>query len=634
MPEGFLGLLFEVGGGINLAAGTDEAVAGEELVAEPRDAGWLGWFAVLGGFAIDGIEPDAHLGQLGGDGVQVHAEGVAVGDIHPDLLECGGVLIVRDAAAQLGLLALQIRLGELIDGLVDERGAAHGGLADGEAQDFVGGLALEQFLERILHKAAGEHLRSVVAGALLAIAPSKAVDKCVSRVLPHFLTTGLVKIVDDLGGLVVPDAAGWNKPRTVQIVAAHGDIACLLGLDTLVFRFFIRVRGFLVVLAGGLGFLLRLGFHLKEVLRGEEATIGEQGLVNRAELVDRQELVAHAAFAFAFAQGHSANHLLPDVVRKNNMVQKRRGVLLEEAAVERGEAEDFLLRSGDQLAVQAGSAALAHKTEELAQGGVEVVALAGLGGVERDEFEVAQGLQAVALRVDVAFLDGHIPKLWTGLDVEEEHEPIDEPEALQAEVGRVHGVFARVETLFALLRLFAELGHGFVAEEFDGGTERVFEVLADSEGVLVGIRIQAFEKALPLTGSKALAVQEGGGGLQCVGFLAVEDFRPVEAEEAVVRPFVAVDQKPLGGTNEKHMARRLLGTEDRVRKNLRPRKPRQRGRNIKPTEMDGSQAVLQNIQFLIGHGIKSGNNQKSCGTVACLANTPDRQGHAGLDCQK
>ena len=51
-------------------------------------------------------------------------------------------------------------------------------------------------------------------------------------------------------------------------------------------------------------------------------------------------------------------------------------------------------------------------------------------------------------------------------------------------------------------------------------------------------------------------------------------------------------------------------------------------------QMDGSQAVLQNIQFLIGHGIKSGNNQKSCGTVACLANTPDRQGHAGLDCQK
>ena len=127
-----------------------------------------------------------------------------------------GVLLVRNAALEFRLLALQIGLGELIDRLVQERRAAHGGLDDRELQDVVGGLVLEQFLERVFDQATRQHLRRVVAGALLPVAPGQAVDEGIARIDAKLLAALLVSVMDSFAGLVLVDAAGGNEPGAIH----------------------------------------------------------------------------------------------------------------------------------------------------------------------------------------------------------------------------------------------------------------------------------------------------------------------------------------------------------------------------------------------------------------------------------
>ena len=86
----------------------------------------------------------------------------------------------------------------------------------------------------------------------------------------------------------------------------------------------------------------------------------------------------------------------------------------------------------------------------------------------------------------------------------------------------------------------------------------------------MGVGVEAFEQALALLRGEAVAVEQRGGGLQGVGFLAVEDFVPVEAQEAVVRPLVAVEQQPLGQADEEDVARRMVGPEEGVGENVGP----------------------------------------------------------------
>ena len=66
-------------------------------------------------------------------------------------------------------------------------------------------------------------------------------------------------------------------------------------------------------------------------------------------------------------------------------------------------------------------------------------------------------------------------------------------------------------------------------------------------------------------------MQQRGAGLQRVAVLAVEDLRPVEAERAVVGPFVAVEQQPLVKARQQHVARRRVGAEHDVGEQVRPR---------------------------------------------------------------
>ena len=85
--------------------------------------------------AVDAVEPERYLGQLAGHRVEVDAVDVPVGDIVLDLLQLVRVLRMRDPLAALALPALQVLLGELVHRLVQERGRAHGRLADGEVED-------------------------------------------------------------------------------------------------------------------------------------------------------------------------------------------------------------------------------------------------------------------------------------------------------------------------------------------------------------------------------------------------------------------------------------------------------------------------------------------------------------------
>ena len=163
----------------HLSAGADERVAGGELEAEPGHEGRGG--AGVRVVAVDGAEPERDLGQLDGDGVEVDAEDVVVGEEHLDALALAGVAVRVEGLAELGLLAAEVGVGELGDGLVEEGGRAHGGLADGEVQDVVGRHArlvvADELLEGVLHEALREHLGRVVGRRLLAVAPGEAVDE-------------------------------------------------------------------------------------------------------------------------------------------------------------------------------------------------------------------------------------------------------------------------------------------------------------------------------------------------------------------------------------------------------------------------------------------------------------------------
>ena len=125
------------------------------------------------------------------------------------------------------MLALQVGFGQLVDGFVQKGGAAHGGLADGQAQDVVGAfdaLAAKQLLERVLDQAAGEHLRGVVAGAFLAVAPGQAVDEAAARVAAQHLMAGVVAVIDTLVFLVVGQAAGRDEPGVFKQISALAHI--------------------------------------------------------------------------------------------------------------------------------------------------------------------------------------------------------------------------------------------------------------------------------------------------------------------------------------------------------------------------------------------------------------------------
>ena len=285
MPGGF-GAFLQSGGVEHLVARAYQAVARKQLVAKPRHARGQG---LAGGgvlLAINGVEPQRDFGQLHGHGVQVHAKHVAVGQVHAHFLQLLRVLVVGDAGFELGLFALQIGLGQLVHGFVQEGGAAHGGLADGEGENVVGLLhaavfLVQQFFQGVLHQALGEHLRGVVAGAFLPVAARQAVDKAAFGVHAQ-LAAAVVVVVHLFVVAVVVNAAAGHEPGVFQQVGAAVGVARFAGGGG--FGFFFAVVTFIIA-GGGAGFFGR-GFDFVEVFLGKKAPVAEQGFVHRAQLVD------------------------------------------------------------------------------------------------------------------------------------------------------------------------------------------------------------------------------------------------------------------------------------------------------------------------------------------------------------
>src|SRR5690606_19672353 len=140
------------------------------------------------------------------------AEDIAVGDVHLHPLLFFGVLLVGDALAQLLLLGLQVGFGQLVDGFVQKRRATHGRLADGELENFIRRFAGEDFLQRMLYQALGQHLRGVVRGGLFPGAASQAVDKGALGILAR------VAAKQALGVGVLADGADRDEVCGFQLI--------------------------------------------------------------------------------------------------------------------------------------------------------------------------------------------------------------------------------------------------------------------------------------------------------------------------------------------------------------------------------------------------------------------------------
>ena len=74
-----------------------------------------------------------------------------------------------------------------------------------------------------------------------------------------------------------------------------------------------------------------------------------------------------------------------------------------------------------------------------------------------------------------------------------------------------------------------EDNHTTTVALLDGFAQRVLQVFADAEGMLVGVLIEAFEEAVALHRREAVLMQQGGTCLQRICILSVQDVGPVEA---------------------------------------------------------------------------------------------------------
>ena len=248
---------------------------------------------------------------------------------------------------------------------------------------------------------------------------------------------------------------------------------------------------------------------------------------------------------------------------------------------------------------------------------------------EVDQLEVTQGFEAVALGIHLALLDGHVAQLGPSLDIEEEHQPINNAQAFQAELTGFDGIFAGVKSLLAGLGLLTELSHGFIAQEFYGFAEGILEVFADAERVLVGVFIEAIQQAGAGIGGQAFAVQQCRCRLKGVGVLAVEDLIPIEAQQTVVGPLVAIEQQPLFEPDEEDEARGVVGSENRLGNQLQPRCLFQQRRHFLTSVMEGLKGVVERVFVFVVWCV--GRDDEQPGSLMGFAqDRPNRNRHVGL----
>ena len=131
------------------------------------------------------------------------------------------------------------------------------------------------------------------------------------------------------------------------------------------------------------------------------------------------------------------------------------------------------------------------QSEERLDGVVEVEAVQRLLAVEGNHLEVAQVLQAVAQAVGVR-VHRRVAEVGSGLNVEQEQQPVHVPEAFEPELPRQ----LVVEVVHLVLADLAQVADRLVPDGFDGLPERVLQILGNREGVLVAVFVEPVEEAL------------------------------------------------------------------------------------------------------------------------------------------
>ena len=226
---------------IHLSSRADQRVAIDKLRTKPGHKTAF----------INGVQPQRDLCQLHCDGVQVDAVHIAIGNIHLYLLQFIEAVFVPNDHASLFFLAGDIGFGQLVDRLVQEGGAAHGWLADGQFEDLICGLAFQEFLQGILHQALCQHLWRIVRGRFFTLSACQAIDEgafLIHAELTFFLTM-LVTHAFIFGVLI--KFCFRDEIAYIQLIKA---VSCTL--------------------------------DFVQVLFGDKASVGKQGFVHGPHLVD------------------------------------------------------------------------------------------------------------------------------------------------------------------------------------------------------------------------------------------------------------------------------------------------------------------------------------------------------------
>ena len=112
-----------------------------------------------------------------------------------------------------------------------------------------------------------------------------------------------------------------------------------------------------------------------------------------------------------------------------------------------------------------------------------------------------------------------------------------------------------------LVRLLLKVPDSFIADKLDGLPQSIFQVLGNGVGVLVGVFIQGVQEAEALSRTHAVPVQQRGHGLEGGMLPAAKDFGEIEAQQALLIPFAAVQEHYLGIAQQHHPAGRFRAPE-------------------------------------------------------------------------
>ena len=172
------------------AARPDKGVTAFEMQAEPGRRHTR----------LHDVEPHGDLRKLHGGGVEIHPVDPVQGDPGLHLTTLAGQVLGLNPLLHLTLAALQVGVGQLIDGLVGEGTGTQCWFAYPEGEDFLsGGVLGEELCQGVSHHALREHLGRVVGGGALPVPAGQAECELASPVAADaLLARGRIGEADDV----------------------------------------------------------------------------------------------------------------------------------------------------------------------------------------------------------------------------------------------------------------------------------------------------------------------------------------------------------------------------------------------------------------------------------------------------